>query len=232
MLEMGSARDFFKHNQQSQKTADQNLATIDNGWHSNTAMLKYHLNALAVTNSEHHTIDRDQGFQIWAEKTDQIRSNGNTIYLIGNGASAALASHMATDLFKNGHVRTEVFFDLSLITAISNDLSFSEVFSEPLRQRMYPKDMLVAISNSGNSPNIVKAVETARQLDGFIVTISAMNPQNHLRNKGDLNFYVPAQTYGSSETCHAAILHYWADLAISKVKKVSENHTNLVRTNF
>ena len=74
--------------------------------------------------------------------------NGNTLYLVGNGASASMASHMAADLDKNARVHTEVFTDPALITAIANDLDYTQVFSEPLRRRMSPGDMLVAISSS------------------------------------------------------------------------------------
>ena len=74
-------------------------------------------------------------------------------------------------------------------------------------------DMLVAISSSGNSPNIIRAVKAAKELEGKIVTLSAMDQGNALRKEGELNFYVGGQTYGQAETAHAVILHHWMDLA-------------------
>jgi D-sedoheptulose 7-phosphate isomerase len=155
----------------------------------------------------------DEGFERWAAATRRVREQRRTVYLVGNGASASMASHMAADLAKNAHLHTEVFSDLSLITAISNDMGYEHVFAVPLGRRAKPGDMLVAISSSGRSPNILAAVEVARRTDEVqVVTLSAMRPDNALRAHGHLNVYLPARTYGAAETCHAAILHHWMDL--------------------
>ena len=160
----------------------------------------------------------DEGFQIWDNLTSEVRSKKNTIYLIGNGASASMASHFAADLAKNAHVHTEVFSDLALITAISNDMGYEWVFAEPLRRRAKRGDMLVAISSSGRSKNILQAVEVAHDVGLNVVTLSAMSVKNQLRRAGLLNAYVPAETYGQAETCHAAILHHWMDMVESRRK--------------
>ena len=130
-----------------------------------------------------------------------------------------MASHFAADMAKNGGVRTMVFTDLSLLTAVANDFNYEDVYAEPLRWHMKRKDMVVAISSSGNSPNIVRAVVQAKRLGGTVITISAMIEDNSIRKLGDLNFYVSAKTYGLAETAHAAILHFWMDLVESKRKK-------------
>ena len=122
-----------------------------------------------------------------------------------------MASHFAADLAKNARIYTQVFSDASLLTAVSNDLSYEKVFSEPLRWRGQKGDMLVAISSSGRSPNVLNAVEVARSLNFSIITLSAMKADNPLRGLGDLNLYVAAETYGYAETCHAALLHRWMD---------------------
>ncbi|MFA4915039.1 MAG: SIS domain-containing protein [Syntrophales bacterium] len=171
--------------------------------------------------------ETDGAIALWAEKTIHVRKQLRTVFLIGNGASASMASHVAADLAKNAHVHTEVFSDLSLITAIANDMSYEEVFAEPLRRRMKNGDMLVAISSSGQSTNVLRATREAKHLGGFVVTLSAMGSENTLRGLGHLNFYVPAETYGMAETCHAAILHYWIDQMVNTVngsgKRKSEN---------
>ena len=154
----------------------------------------------------------DEGFRIWQELTIDVRDKKRSIYLIGNGASASMASHFAADLAKNAHLHTEVFSDLSLITAISNDIGYEWVFSEPLQRRAKKGDMLVAISSSGNSKNILRAAEVARKIGLKVVTLSAMSSENPLRSSGYLNIYIPAETYGYAETCHAAILHHWMDM--------------------
>ena len=175
----------------------------------NLSNLLYKASFLGADGAEHGA---DKGFKIWKELTVRVREEDRSIYLIGNGASASMASHFAADLAKNAYLHTEVFSDLSLITAISNDMGYGWVFAEPLRRRAKKGDMLVAISSSGRSGNILRAVEAAKKIGLKIVTLSAMSPENRLRSSGNLNIYVSAETYGYAETCHAAILHYWMDL--------------------
>jgi D-sedoheptulose 7-phosphate isomerase len=122
-----------------------------------------------------------------------------------------MASHISADLAKNAFLHTRVFTDLSLITAVANDLCYEEVYAEPLRRCLKPGDMVVAISSSGRSPNIIRAVEETANLGGLVITLSAMSPDNPLRTRGTYNFYVPAESYGLAETSHAAILHFWVD---------------------
>jgi D-sedoheptulose 7-phosphate isomerase len=176
------------------------------------------LQSLAVSDGNAKPLDNEIAFAIWNDLTVQIREQKKTVFLIGNGASASMASHVAADLAKNAHVHTEVFTDLALITAIANDMSFEEVFAEPLRRRLAPGDILVAISSSGKSSNILNAVRTTKKLGGRVITLSAMSADNPLRKEGELNFYVPAQSYGMAETCHAALLHYWIDKIVSANK--------------
>lgn len=117
----------------------------------------------------------------------------------------------AADLARNAHLDTQTFTDLALITAIANDISYDQVFAEPLRRHLTPNDMLVAISSSGNSPNVVNACRLTAKVSASTVTVTAMNKDNKLRQIGDLNFWVPAETYGMAESAHACILHYWMD---------------------
>ncbi len=169
----------------------------------------YELSFLGYDGAEYSS---DEGFKTWQELTIAVREKKRSIYLIGNGASASMASHFAADLAKNAHLHTEVFTDLSLITAISNDIGYEWSFSEPLQRRAEKGDMLVAISSSGNSKNILCAAEVARKIGLKVITLSAMSAQNPLRSSGNLNIYIPAVTYGYAETSHAAILHHWMDM--------------------
>jgi D-sedoheptulose 7-phosphate isomerase len=82
-----------------------------------------------------------------------------------NGANASMVSHFGAEMAKNGGVRAMVFTDLSLLTAIANDVSYEDVYAEPLRWYMKRKDMVVAINSSGNSPNIVNAVFKPKKLE-------------------------------------------------------------------
>lgn len=180
-------------------------------WRQTIETLHRLLASVSVTDAAQHTMDADAGFTRWTESALRIRAQHQTIFLIGNGASASMASHFAADLAKNGHVHTEVFTDLSLITAISNDMGYEHVYAEPLRRRGRKGDMLVAISSSGRSPNILSAVTVAREVGLEIVTLSAMAADNPLRRGGDLNIHLACRSYGEAETGHAAILHHWMD---------------------
>ncbi|MCP4351298.1 MAG: SIS domain-containing protein [Desulfobacterales bacterium] len=180
-------------------------------WQNNISDLYSVLENLSIKNEQGNELKHDEGFSLWEELTLDIRRTDNRVFFIGNGASASMSSHFAADLAKNGKIQTEVFTDLSLLTAIANDISFEQVFAEPLKLKMAKGDMLVAISSSGNSPNVLRGAETARTLEGTVITLSAMKESNALRKLGDLNFYVPARTYGLAETGHAAILHCWMD---------------------
>lgn len=180
-------------------------------WLEKISDLQMILGSLSIRSHLGEEIEVEAGFNQWVEMTCTVREKRRTVYLIGNGASASMASHVSADLAKNAHVHTEVFSDLSLITAMANDLGFEEVFAEPLRRRVEEGDMLVAISSSGQSPNIIHACKETRRRGGVIITLSAMDSENRLRKEGVINFYLPARTYGMAETGHAAILHHWLD---------------------
>jgi len=184
-------------------------------WFKNIETLNVRLRSLSVQDLDGNEIEPNIAFSQWKDHTLNVRARKNTVYLIGNGASASMASHTSADLAKNAHIHTQVFSDLSLITSLANDLSYEEVFAEPLRRRLVEGDMLVAISSSGQSQNILRAVEETRIRRGLVFTLSAMKPDNKLRGQGMLNFYVPADNYGMAETCHAAILHHWIDQIVS-----------------
>ena len=173
-----------------------------NGWLDIVERLNDLLKGLVFTGRNQESIDTDQAFQLWSGWASEVREREKTVYLIGNGASASMASHFAADLAKNGHLHTQVF----------SDIEFAEIYAEPLRRRGKKGDLLVAISSSGGSPNILRAVAVARQLGLHVVTLSGFKSDNPLRREGDLNAYVSANTYGEAETSHAAVLHCWMDM--------------------
>lgn len=164
-------------------------------------------------------VTADEAFELLFARTLRLRAENGTLFCIGNGASAAISSHFSADMAKNGALHTEVFTDLALITAISNDMGFENVYTEPFSRRAKPGDMLVAISSSGRSPNILKCARRAADFQTDVVTFSAMDPGNPLRECGFLNFYVPARLYGNAESLHAMLLHYWTDLFLNEEKQ-------------
>jgi D-sedoheptulose 7-phosphate isomerase len=174
--------------------------------------LSFLLTNVEATDQKNLTLHIDKAFNQLLAETRKIQAQRKRIFLIGNGASATIANHVAADLGKNGHLLTEVFANCALLTAVVNDIGAEYLFSEPLKRQSEQGDMLVAISSSGTSENIINAVKTALQNKLKVITFSAFKKNNVLRNSGHLNFYVKAKTYGQAETCHAALLHYWIDL--------------------
>lgn len=137
------------------------------------------------------------------------------LFFIGNGGSAAVASHCAIDFSKNGRFPTFGPSDAASFTCISNDLGFDNVYSLPIARHGQLGDVLFAISSSGMSDNILKAVDLAKEKMINVVTLSGFEESNALRQKGQVNFYVPSNQYGTVEIVHLAILHSILDEAIA-----------------
>ena len=139
------------------------------------------------------------------------KESGGKILLVGNGGSAAIASHMQNDLCKSGNLQALVFTEQPLLTAYSNDNGYESAYESLVRLWAGPNDVLVAISSSGSSENILRACRVVDEMDGRIITLSAFASDNPLRSMGDVNFYVGADSYGIVETAHAALGHYLTD---------------------
>lgn len=137
----------------------------------------------------------------------EIQNKKNRVYIVGNGGSAAIASHTAIDLLKNGNIPATAFNDASLLTCISNDLGFEDVFAKPVEMLARKGDLVICISSSGNSANIVKAANTARAKGCQVITLSGFAPDNSLRPLGNINFFVSSFSYGFLEIIHQYILH-------------------------
>jgi D-sedoheptulose 7-phosphate isomerase len=133
--------------------------------------------------------------------------NAGRHYFIGNGGSAAIASHMAVDWTKNGGKEAIAFNDASALTCVANDYGYEQVFSKQIEWHAKPGDILVAISSSGRSVNIINAVIEARSRGIPVVTLSGFTPDNPLREMGQVNFWIDSKDYGIVELSHAAILH-------------------------
>ncbi len=146
------------------------------------------------------------------------RINNNVIYFIGNGGSAGIAVHMTADFLKNGKMRTHGMFDPATITCLANDFGYEYVFSKQLEIVANPEDLLVAISSSGNSPNIINAVEVAKKVGCQVITFTGFNSDNKLRQMGDFNIYVPSMEYGIVESIHNMILQQIVDEIMAKDK--------------
>ncbi|MFT6632355.1 MAG: D-sedoheptulose 7-phosphate isomerase [Bacteriovoracaceae bacterium] len=177
-------------------------------------MVKYSLDRMETTffdGAARGPISNEIGMETWCKWTEEMKVSGGTMYFIGNGASSTMASHMSADATKNGQLRSKTFNDQSLLTAISNDIDYKEVYALPVERFGNVEDVLVTISSSGNSPNIIRAIEEAHKIGMKVVTLSGMKENNDSRKNGDLNFWIPADFYGVVESSHQTVLHSWLD---------------------
>lgn len=155
----------------------------------------------------------------------EARSAGRMVFLAGNGGSAATANHFACDLMKNvvtpgdPRIRTHSLSTLSeALTAYGNDVDYPSVFSEQLRVLGAPQDLLIAISASGSSPNIVRVVETAREIGMKVVTLTGFDGGT-VAGMADVNITVPLYSYEQVEDAHSILLH----MVVSRLKSFREN---------
>ena len=163
-----------------------------------------------------------------------------TVFVIGNGGSAANASHFAQDLAKG----TRVSFDhpkrikamsltdnVAFITALGNDDGYDTIFEQQLRTYANAGDIVVAISGSGNSPNIIKAINWANENQLTTVGITGFDG-GKLREINQFSVHVPLNDMCTSESVHTIILHYVALSLMEKLKELGIRNYELGVTRF
>lgn len=185
-----------------------------------------------VTDSAGNSLNQQVALEKLCDLSRDISIYSKKQYFIGNGASMAFSDHMAVDWSKNGKVQTHAFSSPSLLTALGNDIGIEQIFASAITAYAEKDDMLVTISSSGNSKNIIEAIKTARVKQMRVVTYSGLQPDNQSRQLGDLNFYVPAMTYGIVECAHQFLLHMWLDHYMGITEWNRENCQNMNNDNF
>ncbi|HXW64596.1 MAG TPA: SIS domain-containing protein [Burkholderiaceae bacterium] len=171
-----------------------------------TSLSRY-LTETVVTSSTGQKLALDQAVNSVIAQARRAHADGNKLIFVGNGGSAAIASHMATDYSKNGNIRSLALNDSSMLTCLGNDLGYDRVFAKQIELHGRPGDLVVAISSSGRSANILNAVAAARAAQCAVVTLSGFAPDNPLRSLGDINFYIASDRYGFVEIGHLTLCH-------------------------
>lgn len=169
--------------------------------------LRESLQNVQVSDLRGNPIDAMAGLEMAIDLIVSQTAQKRKLIFIGNGASAAISSHQSVDYWKTGGMRAVAFNDPALLTCVSNDFGYPFVFEKPIDMFADPGDVLVAISSSGRSENILKGVRKAREKGCRIITMSGFDPDNPLRRLGDLNFYVPSKSYGHVEISHLSLSH-------------------------
>lgn len=139
------------------------------------------------------------------------RQDAGNVYIVGNGGSAAVASHIANDLCNVAELRAMSLLDHTALTCFANDYGYENVYSHRLERIARANDVLIAISSSGQSENIVRASATMRRLGGIIVSLTGFEHGNPLRASGDVNLWINSTDYGLVEIGHLFMLHHLVD---------------------
>lgn len=175
-------------------------------------------------------IDRDQVAE-FIETLRRARSRAATVFFMGNGGSAATASHFQNDLtrWRESPMRVISLTDnVAVLTAIGNDYGYQDIFRMQLENLLRPQDVVVAISASGNSPNIIDAVEYAIEQEAIIVGLTGFDG-GRLAELSDVNVHAPTEKgeYGPAEDVHMVIDHvvmsYLWEWSAAELRRTSQD---------
>ncbi|MFH2060672.1 MAG: SIS domain-containing protein [Pseudomonadota bacterium] len=144
-----------------------------------------------------------------------------SVFWVGNGGSASICAHLSQDMMNKLNIKSLYFGETSLLTCMANDFGYEQVYAKPLKQFVQKEDILIAISSSGNSDNILNCVKIAQDTGMKIITLSGMREDNKLWNsQSDVSFFLSSDLYGIVEVGHEALLHgmietLWLQTALS-----------------
>ncbi len=164
------------------------------------------LNALCKRDTA--DVSLDNGVEHAGEIIQKTIASKSSIWWVGNGGSASICSHLSQDLLNKLGAKSIFLGDPSLITCMTNDYGYNNVYSRPLEIFVQPGDLLIAISSSGNSENILACADMAIKKGMNLITLSGLSDNNRLWNmKCNLSFFISSNLYGIVEVAHEAILH-------------------------
>jgi D-sedoheptulose 7-phosphate isomerase len=180
--------------------------------------------SIQATDGNSSVVDLEKGTEQAVQMILDAEASSRKVMITGNGGSATIASHVHADLYKGVGVKSLVFSEQALLTALANDDGYGSVYEGPVRQWSQTGDLLITLSSSGGSENILRAATSAKELGCRVITLTGFKPDNPSRKLGDLNFYVDSSEYGFVETAHAALTHYLTDQARLTVRGASHHH--------
>ena len=147
------------------------------------------------------------------QKLISARDNGNSIFIMGNGGSASTATHFTSDLLKTSIIKNEKRFkahslsdNIPVILAWANDTEYKNIFSEQLENFLKKDDIVIGISGSGNSENVISAIEFANTKNAITVTLTGKDG-GKLAKLSEINLTVPSDDMLTIETMHLMICH-------------------------
>jgi len=148
----------------------------------------------------------------------EIKNNGKKVIIAGNGGSAAMASHVAVDFTKQAGIRTVNFNEPDLITCFANDYGYENWVAKAVEFYGDEGDIVILISSSGSSKNMLYAAQTAKGNSMDIITFTGFKSDNLLKQEGKLNFWVDSKAYNIIENTHQIWLLLICDMIIGKAE--------------
>ena len=160
--------------------------------------------------------------------------NNNILYTCGNGGSSSLADHFTCDFLKQTNNQTNLnvksislVSNFSLISAIANDISYDKIFSFQIDKLCKKNDVLFLFSVSGNSPNLIEAIKSAKNIGVKTVSFTAFDG-GKLSKISDFNLNFPIANFGIAEDCHISIMHYLSQY----LRNINLKEKNFKKVNF
>ena len=145
----------------------------------------------------------------------KIKSD-NKIYILGNGGSSSISSHISVDFVKSAGIKSETFNNSNLITCFANDYGHENWFKEAIKAYCSKNDLIIIISSSGKSPNLVNAAKFCNENNYDLITFTGFDKNNDVSKLGKINFYVNSQEYNYVEMTHHIILVSIVDIFAKK----------------
>ena len=139
----------------------------------------------------------------------------NRVHIFGNGGSAPIANHFSMDLSNNSTIKCLNYNDAAIITCYANDFKFENWISRTIQKYGEKGDLLILISSSGESSNMIKAVKSAKKKFKNIITFTGFEKDNKLSKLGDINFWINSKDYNKVESAH----HLYLLLIVDLIKK-------------
>ena len=154
-----------------------------------------------------------------AEFIEESSSKGNRVWIAGNGGSAGIAGHVAVDFTKAAGVPCTTFHDPSLITCFANDYGYENWLKECVRKYISKDDIIILISSSGSSANIVNAAKLANEIGCSIYTFTGFKSKNPLSSQSKTNFHLASSNYNLIEMSH----HIWLLSVVDYIAELRKN---------